>query len=150
MNHIAHFGFFLLLLMNACASRPPANVSETAKPECPADALLPKIRTAHDKCHEDYSSSSCREFVTLFRELLPRYDCQREFDHAPGQEYFVPAIWLAGDFWMDRYMELLSKLPSREARALFASDLFRSALDGDLAESYEALSEKAAAERPKE
>jgi hypothetical protein len=102
---------------------------------CPAPRLLPKLEASYLSCTAG-TSASCDEFVAIFRKLLPEYDCQRPYDSTPTARYVVPAIWLAGDPVLDRYLALLAQLKSKAARQLFASPEFRAVLDGDFAEMY--------------
>jgi hypothetical protein len=104
---------------------------------CPAKVLLPKLDLAYHQCNNG-NEKSCKTFVALFRQALPEYDCQRDFD----KDYLVPALWLA-DAADEDYIRLLSKLELPEARLLFASPEFREVLDGALAEEYEPLSLRA-------
>jgi hypothetical protein len=104
---------------------------------CPAKELLPKLDLAYHRCN-NARRDSCESFVTLFRQALPEYDCQRDFD----QNYVVPAVWLA-DAANEDYIRLLSRLKLPSAMRLFASPEFREVLDGDLAEEYGPLSRKA-------
>ena len=101
---------------------------------CPAKELLPKVDLAYHRCNNG-RRDECGQFVTLLRQTLPKYDCQRPFD----QDYVVPVLWLA-DAAMEDYVRLLSRLPSLEASRLFASQEFREVLDGDLAEEFGPLS----------
>lgn len=121
---------------------------------CPAPKLLPILDAAYHSCRH-YADGSCERFVETFRKLLPKYDCQRSFD---GDS--VPAIWLSSDGEMDDYVDLLWRMSSSrdqmfanesfpkekeaiaEAKRLFASEEFRSVLDGALAEEYEPRSKK--------
>jgi hypothetical protein len=105
---------------------------------CPAKALLPKLDFQYHRCHIG-DEESCAQFVSLFRHAIPEYDCQRSFD----QDYIVPALWLA-DAATEDYIRLLSHLRSPAARELFASEEFRSVLDGALAEEFGPLSRRAA------
>jgi hypothetical protein len=96
---------------------------------CPAPTVLPILERAYQSCAS--SRRQCTLFVEAFREVIPRYDCKRDFDTAP-----VPAIWLAGDRQFEKYVALVARLRTPGARKLFASPEFRSVLDGDVAEQY--------------
>jgi hypothetical protein len=102
---------------------------------CPAPKVLPMLETSYQGCVAR-ELHACDTFVTLFRQLLPEYDCQRAFDATPKAKYVVPAIWLAGEPALDRYLRLLSQLSNPSARELFASPEFRAILDGEFAETY--------------
>lgn len=104
---------------------------------CPAKELLPKLDLAYHRCNNG-RQESCESFVSLFRQALPEYDCQRRFD----KNYVVPALWLA-DAADEDYIRLLSRLKLPHAQQLFASPEFREVLDGALAEEYGPLSRKA-------
>jgi hypothetical protein len=124
-------------------SAPPAMKEFNRR--CPAPKRCDDLVRERDACKRK-AGPPCERFVVLFRELLPEYDCQRPFDHTPSEDYIVPAIWLCGGNF-ERSLDFLSKLRRKNARALFASQPLRVALDGDLAETYRALSLKAARAR---
>jgi hypothetical protein len=100
-----------------------------SKEACPASRLLPKLATEYRTCkaHRD----RCSGFVDVFNQLLPKYDCRRSFDTAP-----VPAVWLASDEKLEKYVGLLARLKASDAQDLFGSEAFRGVLDGHLAEEY--------------
>jgi len=106
---------------------------------CPAHELLPKLDAAYHECGHEHQGKSCDNFVSLFSQLLPEYDCQRRFDHSASKDYVVPAVWLAGAAHED-YVHLLSSLKQHNARCLFGSAKFRVTLDGALAEQFSAKS----------
>lgn len=101
----------------------------SASMTCPVPTVLPILERSYDTCRR--SGRGCGLFLEAFVELIPRYDCQRSFDTSP-----VPAIWLAGDRQLERYVSLVAHLRTRSARRLFGSAEFRSVLDGDLAEQF--------------
>lgn len=112
--------------------------------QCPAESLCPVLEQAYQDCMSGKSKSQCSKFVGAMRKLSLRYDCQRDFDTRP-----VPAIWVCGethrengDSVNDEYLEFLSKLKNPEAQAYFASELFRSTLDGHISELYYERSKK--------
>lgn len=104
---------------------------------CPANELLPKLDLAYHRCNNG-RQESCESFVTFFRQALPEYDCQRDFD----KDYVVSVLWLA-DAADEDYTRLLSRLKLPHAQQLFASPEFRDVLGGALAEEYGPLSRKA-------
>jgi len=122
-------------------------VASTETMECPAKSLLPKLDYAYHECSNGYANGSCDEFVRVFEELIPEYNCQRSFDNAP-----VPAIWLAGSAPLEDYIELIYHLAinkdgfydyfkydraKSEAKRMFTSDeFFLTVIDGALAEEY--------------
>ena len=99
--------------------------------KCPTARLLPEFDAAYHECRRGFENSSCKRFVAIFRELLPKYDCRRSFDTEP-----VPAAWIANSAALEDYVKLLSKLRTSDARTLFGSQAFREILDGALAEAY--------------
>jgi len=120
--------------------------------ECPAAKLLPEIDSAYHEGSHGFVNGSCELFVTTFRQLIPKYDCQRAFDNSP-----VPAIWLANSAAVEDYLKLLSRLAAKNdrvlsgqwfskacsmAKELFGSAEFRDVLDGSLAEDYGDLSRR--------
>ena len=131
----------VLFAVPAMAREAPAGMSQFNR-ECPAKMLLPRLGEAHKACVAG-TAAACSQFVELFRQLLPEYDCQRPFDSTAKANYIVPAIWLAGDERLGNYIELLSKLQTSEARRLFASPQLRAILDGHFAEEYLERSEAA-------
>ena len=105
------------------------------KPEylCPLRDLGPRIAAAYDaylKNPED--SGRAHEFVKLMTEGMQKYDCPCEL----GKQAAYPAIWLWGDLDIAKWYEVLAGMKDEEAQKLFASDLFRSTLDGGIAEEY--------------
>ena len=106
--------------------------------ECPATVLVPQLDASYHQCSHKFENGSCEKFVRVFRQLIPRFDCQRTYDTSP-----VPALWLADSAAVEDYVHLLSHLHIPTARALFASSEFRAVLDGALAEEYVPLSLKA-------
>jgi hypothetical protein len=112
--------------------------------ECPARLLCANLEKHYHSCKQSYSSSACDSFVSTFRALTPKYDCQRSFDHTPTADYTVSAIWVCEEILGTRskraieeeYVDLLRKLNSKAAKVLFASADFRGVLDGYLAEEY--------------
>jgi|GEM_PF-1139534 len=132
---------FLFSVVTAHAEKAPAGMKEFNK-TCPAKELCPRIELAYQKCTKQNSAPYCQDFVKLFRELLPLYDCQRPFDHSGVENHIVPAVWLcdgrrgAHSQEFESYAGLLSGLKSRDAKKLFASEEFRDVLDGAVAEDY--------------
>ena len=123
-----------LLPANLLASEAPSNMTHF-NVKCPAPLLLPKLDAAYHECGHELQGKNCDTFVSLFKQLLPEYDCQRSFDHTAEKNYVVPAVWLAGAAHED-YVHLLSRLKQHNARCLFGSAKFRATLDGSLAEDY--------------
>jgi hypothetical protein len=119
----------------AFADKAPAGMTQF-NVTCPAKRLAPEIDRAFHQCNVGYADGSCERFVSLFRELLPVYDCQRPFDAT----YIVPAIWVVGDAEHEDYVRLLARMKQPFAQQLFASKEFRATLDGALAEDYGDLS----------
>ncbi len=57
---------------------------------CPAKRLCPEIERHYRGCLGRHDQQSCATFVTLFRQLVAEYDCQRPFDHTHATDYIVP------------------------------------------------------------
>ena len=109
-----------------------SSLASGAQPaKCPAARLLPEFDATYHECGRGVENGSCKRFVAIFRELLPKYDCRRQFDTEP-----VPAAWIVDSAALEDYVRLLSELRTPDARALFGSKEFREILDGALAEDY--------------
>jgi hypothetical protein len=112
--------------------------------ECPAKRLCPDLEKYYQTCSGTHAPEACDLFVKIFRQLAPRYDCQRSFDHTPTKDYTVPAVWVCKEILTARgkrpifeeSIKLLQELRSKDARSFFASAGFRGVLDGELAETY--------------
>ncbi len=111
---------------------------------CPAPALCADLEKNYLACRFNTHAKECLEFIQILKHLSPIYDCSRSFDRG-----HVPAIWLCGQnrrkggaSYDEAYYNLLSKLRLKEAKEYFASPLFRSVLDGAMAEEYYERSEK--------
>jgi hypothetical protein len=112
--------------------------------ECPAKRLCPDLEKYYQACSRTHASEACDSFVKIFRQLVPKYDCQRSFDHTPTKDYTVPAVWVCKEILAARgerpvfveSIKLLQTLKINDARSFFASADFRSVLDGELAEEY--------------
>lgn len=136
----------LLLPIDAIAEMAPSGMKEFNK-ICPAQKLCPDLEQYYQACSKKPNSEVCIKFIEAMKQLSPVYDCQRSFD----KQYIVPAIWLcdekrreAGASYAvtETYYELLSNLKLKEAKEYFASPLFRSVLDGYMAEEYYDKSER--------
>lgn len=100
--------------------------------ECPMPDLGDRIEIAYSDCVKHPGDSKKeRVFVDLLKKAMCKYDCLR-----PGDSEPVPAWWLCDDEHAWRWLTLLSKLPSRPAKDLFGSKLFRDTLDGYIAGSF--------------
>jgi hypothetical protein len=141
MNQVWLTATGILLSASVAAGQAPQGMTMFNR-TCPAPTLLPKLEVSYQGCVRK-QQSACDDFVVVFRDLLAEFDCQRPFDATPAANYTVPAIWLAGEPSLDKYMSLLSKLTSKSAKKLFASPEFRAVLDGDFAEIYRKRSEVA-------
>ena len=108
---------------------------DAANIDCPAEKVMRELDASYHECNHGYQNGSCKKFVSIVKQLLPKYDCQRKFDQGP-----VPALWLANPAAVEDYVYLLSQMKDSDARALFASEEFRAVLDGALAETYVPLS----------
>jgi len=106
--------------------------TERVMHECPMPELGDRIEKAYNDCLEHPGDSKKeRVFVDLLKKAMYKYDCLR-----PGDSEPVPAWWLCDDEHVWKWLTLLSKLPSRRAKELFGSKLFRDTLDGYIAESF--------------
>jgi hypothetical protein len=116
---------------------------------CPKPEYFLRVNDAYRDCLKDPGNKSkANGFVELLEKLMYRYDCRRNYDSEP-----IPAWWLCGegsDYQKvssredpDKWFSLLSKLKTLKARKLFGSKLFRSTLDGEIAEIYFEASENA-------
>lgn len=135
---------FSLCLGIAANGNKAVSASGQFNVECPAKRLCPDFEKYYQTCSRDHASEACDSFVKIFHQLVPRYDCQRSFDHTPTKDYTVPAVWVCGEILaargerpiFDESIKLLQKLRSNDARNFFASADFRSVLDGEFAETY--------------
>src|SRR6266513_3996354 len=93
--------------------------------------------------------AACDRFLDTFKALTVTSDCQRPFDATLTKKYIVPALWLAGDEKLERYVTLVANLKTPKARALLASREYRCVLDGYIAEMYREESLKAEKELSK-
>jgi hypothetical protein len=120
------------------SDRPSDRGMETClKPE-----FFLKINEAYKACLKNPEDKlKANRFVRLLKKTMYKYDCRRNYDFSP-----IPAWWLCGegkDYQKvssyddpNKWFHLLSKLKIKEARELFGSELFRSTLDGEIAEMY--------------
>lgn len=106
--------------------------------DCPMPQLGIEIRIAYNELisnpHLHLKDST---FVTLLEKSFYKYNCKRSFDKNP-----VPALWLCDSGDIEKWIEYLSKMNSTYAKKLFGSRLFRSVLDGSLAEQFFQLSKE--------
>ena len=126
----------------------PKGMTEFNK-TCPAQQLCPDLERYYQSCNKKPNTDICIKFINILKKLSPIYDCQRPFDKTENTNYIVPAIWLCGESRRDdgasydeSYYGLLSRLKLKEAKEYFASPLFRSVLDGHMAEEYYDRSER--------
>jgi hypothetical protein len=135
---------FSLCLGNAASGNKAISAPGQFNVECPARRLCPDLDKYYQTCARTHASEACDSFVKIFRQLVPKYDCQRSFDHTPTKDYTVPAVWVCGEVLAARgerpifeeSIKLLQELRSYDARSFFGSAEFRSILDGELAETY--------------
>jgi hypothetical protein len=120
--------------------------------ECPYPEIYIEIDRAYHECRNGQvrQGASCELFLTKLTQILPKYDCRRDYGSDP-----VPAIWLFGAA-MEDYIRLLYELASgvnpmytdqafksevERAKVIFLSDEFAVVLDGAIAEEYVPLIE---------
>lgn len=134
----------LLLLASNFVEAEQSDTTELNK-TCPAQQLCPDLEKYYQVCRKNPTTKSCMNFIETMKKLSPVYDCSRSFDKGG----IVPAIWLCGENrrqsgadYTESYYELLFKLKIKEAKEYFASPLFRSVLDGSMAEEYYDKSKK--------
>jgi hypothetical protein len=124
-----------LVLQKLAFSEKP---SEAVMESCPMPDLQYKINNAYNECIKNPNDMDKeKEFVELFEKALHTYDCMRTYDYEP-----VPAWWLCDHEDTYNWLRLLSQMSSLEAKKLFGSSLFRSTLDGSIAELYYEESQK--------
>lgn len=132
-KHVA-FGLALLL--------PLAPVYAQERAACTAAAVFPKLDEAYHRCVAGRSAKTdwdCDSFVSEIRKTLQWQTCPAPFWEGSVTTDPSPMLWSLGDPNPTDYVELLSKLPSHEARCLFTSKKFRDALSvtSDLAEEFD-------------
>jgi hypothetical protein len=143
MRIVVLIGFSLCLQIGANGGR-GASTPVQFNVECPAKRLCPDLEKFYQACSLTHESEACDSFVKIFRQLVPRYDCQRSFDHTPTKDYTVPAVWVCKEILaaggkrpvFEESIKLLQNLRINDARSFFGSADFRSVLDGELAETY--------------
>lgn len=102
--------------------------------KCPAPDICNKLYDSKVACEKNHKK--CDSFVSVFKKILPKYDCRRKQDTVP-----VPAAWLCSSF--EDSLQLLSTLKNRKAKKLFGSKELRQTLDGNIAEVFYKKSEEA-------
>lgn len=104
--------------------------------KCPMPQLCREIQIVYDDLlNTPNEPGKISVFLRLIEKSFYKYDCKRSYDINP-----VPALWLCED--MEKWIDYLSKMDSKEAKKLFGSELFRSVLDGALQEQYFQLSKE--------
>lgn len=105
---------------------------------CPAAKRCGELESARRVCE---NSGHCDSFFRVLAGLLRPGRCRRDFDSGD-----VPPVWLCVEIddpitksardGFDLALHTLTKLRTREARRLLASESLRAALDGYLAEEF--------------
>jgi hypothetical protein len=143
---------FMLVGINCYATQVSKSMTQF-NIKCPAQRLGPVIDNYYHECRSGIvvrnKYNSCEKFIEVFKELMPEYDCARDFDITGEEKYIVPAIWLLGDEKFSDYHALVHDLvfekmysskefaeARKEASALFFSKEFRDVLDAG-GEEYE-------------
>jgi hypothetical protein len=126
--------------------------SPTQAPLCGDHALCTTLRDSQKKCDETKSEADCSVFVQTFKQLAHKTDCKRSFDTSP-----VPSVWICDEDkeetsypkLFERSAGTLSDLKFRRAQEFYASEEFRSTLDGAVAEIHDEASMKLSAKLKK-
>lgn len=116
-------------LSSLCFSSEP---NERPSSTCPVPLIIEKMNKVYNECIKNPNNqSNDSEFVSLFKLLLYRYDCKRDYDFKP-----VPAWWLINSEDPEKWINFLAGMKYKPGRILFGSKLFRETLDGAIAETY--------------
>lgn len=99
--------------------------SFTMAKTCPAPASCTEFYRQETICEKN--KKKCAGFIKVYKNLLDKYDCKRDFDKDP-----VPAVWLCSNH--ESSVGLLKSLKTRSAKNLYQSSKFQATLDGGLAE----------------
>ena len=131
---------------------PSQNNMAIETPEKPKPASLcyehkycETLRKLESKCRQNQKEGHCKKFVVMFERLLRKKDCK-----GPNDVHPIPTVFLCDQDEVEvsypklteRAAMTLSKLKFAKANQLYGSPLFRSILDGALAEDHRKASEK--------
>lgn len=106
--------------------------SEQKMVNCPMPELEDKINKAYRDCIQSpEDEKKISTFIKLLKQSMYKYDCRADFSYEP-----IPAWYLCDDRDVENWFDLLTSLQNIEAKKLLGSELFRSTLDGYIAEIY--------------
>lgn len=118
--------WLIVLAVSAPAFSKPVTEDMTEfNKRCPAPAECSKLNEAQERCAAK-KSSGCRDFVRIYKKLIPEYDCQRPEDTQSEPKQIVPAIWLCETY--DSALDFLSKLETKDAKQLYGSESLKESL----------------------
>ena len=138
MKNLGKIALIFLYALICDAKVAPKGMTEFNK-TCPTPKLCEKIYENLEDCKKGIKKQ-CDTFVNNYKKTLSFYDCQRSFDATSTEKYVVPASWLCES--NEYFLNELSKMKSKKARTLYGSQALRDSLDGELAETHRAESEK--------
>lgn len=135
----------LLLLTISCTNKNQTveKITTNNSPKlvkiCEDHQYCAPLRNFEEKCRLKSLAADCAQFVEHFEKLSVKNNCQRSFDTAP-----VPSVWIcdqdteeaAEPKLFERSATTLSKLKFDFAKKFYASEKFRSTLDGEVAEEH--------------
>ena len=151
LSQVLGLGILVIGLVSGCTKKEePVAVQATTETTttttvtvaaklCDDHALCAGFRESEVKCREGKKKDDCEKFVSLYKQLAVKKDCQRQFDKAP-----VPSVWLCDEDSeektypkiFERSATTLSNLKYPFAQQFYASEAFRSVLDGAVAEEH--------------
>lgn len=99
--------------------------------DCARSPLCDVLNDQSFECSETLSEKSCNDFVATLDKTLEKQNCGR------GPKTILGHCNLkAGNPFIDLHFDVLASLPYAPAIALYTSEKFRSALDGEAAETH--------------
>ncbi len=120
----------------AGAAGPLTPVPKTMKQlnvKCTAPKLCRKLERTRDVCL--LNAQMCEEFVSVFAQLLPEYDCSNN-KMSDANKVLIPAIWMCENVQSGATFTALSNVKSLSGQRLYASPAFRWALNGPAGMSH--------------
>lgn len=127
--------FILLMMMTplSCTKTPEKEVSASKSSGfCMEQDCVALEESGYD-CFENKKSESCQKFIETFEKLISPYSCDGKINptlniNNCGQR--------PGAAYVDLHFKRLSELDDPKAMALYASEKFRTVLDGNAAEEH--------------